>query len=162
MGAYFRSYTKGKVVEKTLIRKRNGSLYPAIDNFNAKINLIQKYLGNFVVDTNIGYNEKSIRIEQPFIEGVDIFEFLKKQKPKRFNVFIKKLNILYLKTGILPDLLNKGNILVTKNKEMKIVDVWPLFFKKRVKDGDINKESYEENLQRFNFLRNYCDRSPSN
>ncbi|MBU1177382.1 MAG: hypothetical protein ABIG88_02560 [Patescibacteria group bacterium] len=156
MGAYFKCYKKGNVIKKTLIKKKNGSLYPTINDFNGKIYLIKKYLENFIVDTKVNYDGKYIRVEQPLIIGKDIFKFLKdeKRKPKRFNQFSQKLNNLYLKTGILPDLVNNENILVTKDDEIKIIDIWPLFFKKRIEDGDVSEQSYKENLKKFNFLKN--------
>ncbi len=153
MGAYFRTYIKGNVIKKTLIRKKNGSPYPDIDDFNEKISLIKKYLGDFVADTKVEYDGKSIRMEQQFIEGEDIFVFLKAKTPRKFTEFVQKINTFYLETGILLDLVNGRNILVTKDHEIKIVDVWPLFFRERVASGDLNEESYNENLQRFISLK---------
>lgn len=154
MGAYFRCYKKYGVIRKTLIHKKNGSSYPSIEDFNEKIGLLRKYLGNFVVDTKIVYDGKFIRLEQPFVSGEDIFKCLKDRKLKGFDRFLQGLNDLYSDTEMLPDLINEDNILVTDGDEIKIVDVWPLFFEQRVKDGDITSQSHQENLDRFYSLKN--------
>lgn len=155
MGAYFRCYLKGKSYIKTLIKKRGGSLYPSLVEFSERVNLLKKYLRDFMPETEINYDGRYIRIKQDKIIGEDIFDFLKIHKEeeiKEFSQFIKGLNNLYQKTSMLPDLLNKRNILITKNKEIKIIDVWPLFFKERKTTGDINEESYKENMDKFKFL----------
>lgn len=158
MGSYFRCYQRKKFIIKTLIKKRGGSPYPNSGEFNKKIALLKKYLADFVPKTEINYDGKYIRVKQTKILGEDLFGYLnnnKHEKPKRYFDFVQKLSLLYRKTGILPDLLNKGNILITKNREIKLIDIWPLFFKERVITGDINKESYRENLEKLNFLKKF-------
>lgn len=59
MGAYFRNYNRGNFVEKVLIKKKNGLPYPNFNDFSNKINLLRKYLGGFVVDTEIFHLFKS-------------------------------------------------------------------------------------------------------
>lgn len=154
MGAYFKLQKIDNNVIKTLTKKEQGSKYPTVNEFKSKIDLLQKYLSNNVVDTRIGQYEHYIEIKQPFIKGVDLFIFLKNKQPQDFIGFVKKLRNLYSKTKILPDLLGHGNILVTKEKKIKIVDVWPLFFEERVKNEDLNVVSYEENIKKFKSLEN--------
>ena len=153
MGAYFKCHPKAKFVIKTLIKKKGGSPYPSIAEFTKKINLLKKYLGDFIPETEILCDGKHIGVKQAKVEGDDLFHYLKENKPQRFDDFLLGLTNLYKETGMLPDLLNKGNILVTASGEIKIIDIWPLFFEKRVKTSDINKESYEENLGKFGTLK---------
>jgi hypothetical protein len=158
VGAYFRCYREKGLVKKTLIKKVGGSSYPKFEDFSLKMENLKKYLGDFVAETELNYDGKRIRLKQEKVEGEDIFDFLSKQgssKLKSLKFFLNKLDELYKKTGMLPDFLNKVNILVSVNYEIKIVDVWPLFFEERIKVGDINLESYKENLSKFATLKNY-------
>jgi len=156
MGAYFRCYKNGRVVQKTLIMKKGGSPYPNFDDFVGKIKLLNKYLRNFVVGTKIYEKNNRYHLEQNFILGKDLDVYLKQPISKQLKSEIKKLSvcldIMYKKTGILPD-LNKGNIFVTKNNSIKLVDVWPLFFYKRVTQRDLSKKSYCENLEKLEILK---------
>lgn len=155
MGAYFKCYKKGDFIEKTLLKKKSGSPYPDIDEFTSKIDSL-KYLGDFIAKTEIHYDGKRIRLKQEKVKGEDLFIFLNKHgssKLQQFSLFLRKLDELYKKTGILPDLLNRRNVLVSRNNKIKIIDVWPLFFEERIKSGDINQESYKENLERFATLK---------
>ncbi len=154
MGAYFKLQKIDNNVIKTLIKEEQGSEYPTLYEFKSKINLLKKYLSNNVVDTHIRQYGHNIEIKQLFIKGEDLFIFLKNKQPQDFIGFVKKLRDLYSKTKILPDLLGRGNILVTKEKKIKIVDVWPLFFEERVKSEDLNAVSYEENIKKFKSLEN--------
>lgn len=149
MGAYFRVQKNKGIVTKILIKKKNGSPYPSIEDFNKKISLLKKYLGDFIADSSVTFDGKSIRVEQPEIHGEDIFVYLRGKSPARFSQFVQSLDNLYRETEILPDLINDRNILVTKNNQIKVVDIWPLFFRERVESGDLNEQSYRENLERF-------------
>jgi len=153
MGAYFKIKKESDIIKKTLIRKKNGSPYPTIDDLNLKIFLLKKYLIDNVVETKIIQNGKSIQLEQPFTRGKELFILLEKEMPNNFIKFVKRLKKFYSNTGMLPDLLDNKNILVTENNEIKIIDLWPLFFKERVKNRDLNEQSYKENLKKFNFLK---------
>jgi len=153
-GSYFECRRDKVKIYKKLLNKAGGSIYPSTDYFIKKINILRKYLSEFVVETEIYEIDGRIQIIQPIINGVCLYKFLKthKDKPSRFDNFVEQLKRMYLDTKTLPDLLNNGNILVTAKKEIKIVDVWPLFFIDRVNNGDINLESYKENIIRFKQL----------
>lgn len=159
MGSYFRNYNSGNFIEKVLIKKRVGSPYPDFKDFSDKINLLKKYLGKFIIDTEIFCQNDRYCVKQSIASGVDLFVFLKKY-PEKVNKqtlkqFIFCLDKLYKDTKILPDLIGYNNIIVTKTNKIKLVDVWPLFFRKRVIDGDLNESSYKENLDQFEFLRKF-------
>lgn len=156
MGAYFRIYDRGEYYLKTLVKKQNGSSYPKIAEFQAKFELLKKYLIEFMANSEMVGDGKLIRIKQVKIKGQDIFQYLNNQKnpkPQGFSKFIDQLDLLYSNTQFLPDLLNDGNILVTNQKEIKIVDLWPIFNHERVEIGDLNQESFDANIEKFAYLK---------
>ena len=155
MGAYFKCTKRDGIVQKTLIRKEGGSEYPTFEEFSSKIDTLKKYMGDFVLDSRVEYLGNRIRIVQPEFKGSDLFGFLKVKKPKDFDRFLLLMNQMHLEAGMLPDMLNIGNILVNGDGEIKIVDIWPLFFSERIDNGDITAESYKENLQKFDFLKSF-------
>ncbi len=147
--------------------KKGGSPYPNFNDFTEKIKLLKKHLGNFMVDTNIYKENERYHLKQKFVSGKDLDIYLKKSMSKKLKSEVKKLSIrlskIYKETSILPD-LNKGNILVTKNNSIKLVDVWPLFFYERVTQRDLSKKSYFENLEKLEVLKTkgleYQDSNP--
>ena len=120
-----------------------------------------------MVDTNIYKENERYHLKQKFVSGKDLDIYLKKSMSKKLKSEVKKLSIrlskIYKETSILPD-LNKGNILVTKNNSIKLVDVWPLFFYERVTQRDLSKKSYFENLEKLEVLKTkgleYQDSNP--
>lgn len=159
MGAYFKNYNHGNFVEKVLMKKKKGSLYPSFNDFSDKINLLKEYLGDFVVDTEIFRRNNRYYLKQPVIVGIDLFIFLKNQPQKTNKQIIKQfvscLEKLYKDTGILPDFIGNNNILFTKENKIKLIDVWPLFFHDRVIQKDLNEEGYKKKLNQLKFLSKF-------
>ena len=151
-GAYYHAYNRGYNKQKIFLDNQDYQMF---------VYLLKKYLGNFAIDTEIFCRNDRYYIRQSIVSGVDLFGYLKKH-PEKINKQILRqftfcLDKLYKNTKILPDLVGRNNIFITKTNKIKLVDVWPLFFHKRVIDKDLNKESYRENLDQLKSLHKFID-----
>lgn len=156
-GAYFKCIREGENIYKYLKIIEGGSPLPDEELFIQTHELLKDYLVEQVAV--ISTSTKPFIIEAKYIEnGIDLFSCIdKQQNNQNLKLFASRVKELYEDTGIIPDLIGDNNVLLTNYGNIYLIDTWPVFTRKRVVEGDINEESWDENYGRYLLLLSYCD-----
>lgn len=76
----------------------------------------------FLYESRYHSGRKQLGIIQPFIDGVDLFDDVSRADPSQVHALALGTARLIEERGELPDFIGKGNVLVTSEGDVRIVD----------------------------------------